>query len=137
MRDAAYAAVGFGVLGFQRAQVRRRELARQLQVEGRLHEARSQLGDLARELDERARPLVSQVVQPLLDDAEARLPPVPRELVSRSRQAARAARGGLLDLLGADAPSTGVEAGRDVLEGGAQGVVEGDPGLPPRGGPQA
>ncbi len=30
LRDAAYIAVGFGVIGFQRAQVARRELARQL-----------------------------------------------------------------------------------------------------------
>lgn len=30
LRDAAYMAVGFGVLGFQRAQVARRELARRL-----------------------------------------------------------------------------------------------------------
>lgn len=30
-RDAAYVAVGFGVLGFQRAQVRRRELRKRLE----------------------------------------------------------------------------------------------------------
>lgn len=30
LRDAAYVAVGFAVIGVQRAQVRRRELARQL-----------------------------------------------------------------------------------------------------------
>ena len=31
-RDAAYVAVGFGVLGFQRAQVRRRELRKRLEA---------------------------------------------------------------------------------------------------------
>ena len=30
LREAAYVLVGFGVIGFQRAQVRRRELARRL-----------------------------------------------------------------------------------------------------------
>ncbi len=30
LREAAYVVVGFGVIGFQRAQVRRREIARQL-----------------------------------------------------------------------------------------------------------
>ncbi len=30
VKDSAYAAVGFGILGFQRAQVRRRELNEQL-----------------------------------------------------------------------------------------------------------
>jgi hypothetical protein len=33
--DAAYVAVGLGVLGFQRAQVRRRELQHQLETQGR------------------------------------------------------------------------------------------------------
>ncbi len=99
MRDAAYTAVGFGVLGFQRAQVRRRQLARQLQVDARLEAARSQLWVLARELDERLEPFVADVLEPFLDDAEARLPPVPREVVSRSRQTARAARSELLRLL--------------------------------------
>ncbi len=33
VKDAAYVAVGFGVLAFQRAQVRRRELEQQLEVQ--------------------------------------------------------------------------------------------------------
>ena len=32
LKDAAYVAVGFGVLAFQKAQVRRRELEKQLAV---------------------------------------------------------------------------------------------------------
>lgn len=32
LRDPAYTAVGFGVLGFQRAQVRRRELTHQIET---------------------------------------------------------------------------------------------------------
>ena len=34
LKDSAYAAIGFGVLGFQRAQVRRRELIEQLDALG-------------------------------------------------------------------------------------------------------
>ncbi|MCU4185693.1 hypothetical protein K6U06_15095 [Acidiferrimicrobium sp. IK] len=34
VKDSAYAAVGFGVLGFQKAQVRRRELIEQLSAQG-------------------------------------------------------------------------------------------------------
>jgi len=35
LTDAAYIAVGFGLLGFQRAQVRRRQLVRQLETAAR------------------------------------------------------------------------------------------------------
>ena len=34
VKDSAYAAIGFGVLGFQKAQVRRRELIEQLNAQG-------------------------------------------------------------------------------------------------------
>lgn len=34
VKDSAYAAIGFGVLGFQKAQVRRRELIEQLSAQG-------------------------------------------------------------------------------------------------------
>jgi hypothetical protein len=51
-RDVAYVAVGLGVLGFQRAQVERRQLQQRLgtdlpHVEGRLADVRSALPDLA------------------------------------------------------------------------------------------
>ncbi len=53
LRDAAYTAIGLGVLGLQRAHVRRREIERQLV-------------ELSRDLDER--------VAPVLDELERRLP---------------------------------------------------------------
>ena len=48
--DAAYVAVGLSVLGFQRAQVRRREL--QQQVEAQLGETGEQLQKLGHLVDE-------------------------------------------------------------------------------------
>nr|MBA2751405.1 hypothetical protein [Actinomycetota bacterium] len=58
VKEAAYVAIGFGVLGFQEAQVRRRALAKQLQdqrpdLESQLAETRSQLAELARQVEQR------------------------------------------------------------------------------------
>ncbi len=47
LRDAAYVAVGFGVLAFQKAQVRRRELEKEF--EGQSNQLREQLAGVARE----------------------------------------------------------------------------------------
>ncbi len=47
LKDAAYVAVGFGVLAFQKAQVRRRELEKQF--EGQSTQLREQLAGVARE----------------------------------------------------------------------------------------
>ncbi|MBW3614752.1 MAG: hypothetical protein KY439_05505 [Actinobacteria bacterium] len=48
LRDAAYVAVGFGVLAFQKAQVRRRELEKQF--ESQSNQWREQVGGVASEL---------------------------------------------------------------------------------------
>ena len=63
LKDAAYVALGLGVLGWQRAQVRRRELAK-----------------LAKDLEHR--------LGPALEDLEERLEPV----VQQARQAAEQLR---------------------------------------------
>ena len=71
-KDSAYAAVGFGVLGFQKAQVRRHELTKQLQAqrksvdeqlrtqrqswEEQLATVERQLTDLAKSIEERVGP---------------------------------------------------------------------------------
>lgn len=75
LRDALYAAVGFGVLGFQQAQLRRRQLQREL-------------ARLAGELDGK--------VEPVLDDLVARLPDDLRPLAAQARDAALRARSVLL-----------------------------------------
>jgi hypothetical protein len=75
LRDSLYTAVGFGVLGFQQAQLRRRELQREL-------------SRLAAEVDEK--------VEPVLDDLVARLPEDLRPLAAGARSAAVKARRSLL-----------------------------------------
>ncbi len=75
LRDSLYTAVGFGVLGLQQAQLRRRELQREL-------------ARLAAEADEK--------LEPVLDDLVARLPEDLRPLAAGARSAALNARRSLL-----------------------------------------
>jgi vacuolar-type H+-ATPase subunit H len=92
-KDAAYVVVGLGVIGWQRAQVRRRDLEQQLrapraqletQVTEAVTEAREQLHKLAKDIEQRLEPVVEQF--------EERLPEQARELVGQARQAAKDAR---------------------------------------------
>ncbi len=108
-RDAAYVAVGLGVLGFQRAQVQRVELQNKLSkdlsdlsLSQRIDEVRqgvssgvadvrqgvskslAQIDDLA----ESAAHFVESTIQPL----EEKLPPAVSELTIRARQQAREVR---------------------------------------------
>ncbi len=80
-RDAAYTAVGFGVLAFQRLQVRRRELVQQ--VGGREGVAR-----FVRQVEE--------AVDPVLDGVEQRLPGQARTAVHRARLAGKTVERALL-----------------------------------------
>ncbi len=73
--DSLYTAVGFGVLGLQQVQLRRRELQREL-------------AKLAAEVDEK--------VEPVLDDLVARLPEELRPIAAGARAAAVNARRSLL-----------------------------------------
>lgn len=58
-RDAAFISVGLGVLAFQRAQVRRREV--QQQVEAQLAGTGEQLQKLTKEVEERLTPVIAQL----------------------------------------------------------------------------
>ena len=75
LRDSLYTAVGFAVLGVQQAQVRRRQLQREL-------------ARLAVEVDGK--------VEPVLDDLVARLPEDLRPLADQARAVADSARRSLL-----------------------------------------
>ena len=75
LRDALYTTVGLAVLGVQQAQVRRRNLQREM-------------ARVAVELEER--------VDPVLDDVEARLPDDLRPLLAGARSAARDVQRSLL-----------------------------------------
>jgi hypothetical protein len=58
-RDAAYISVGLGVLAYQRAQVRRREL--QQQVEAQLAGTGEQLQKLTKQVEGRITPVIAQL----------------------------------------------------------------------------
>jgi len=94
-RDAAYVAVGLGVLGYQRAQVQRVELrnrlSQDLALDQRLDDVRhgvakgiAQIDDLA----ESAAHFVETTFQPI----EEKLPPTVTQLTSRAREQAREVR---------------------------------------------
>lgn len=71
VKDAAYAAVGFGMLGLQRAQVHRVEMTKQLGE--RFSELSVQLGDLARAVEDALVP-VRHEIDERLDGIEEALP---------------------------------------------------------------
>jgi len=99
IKDAAYITIGLGVLGFQRAQVRRHELAKQLETpfktfetqiaEGRktVTESRRTVAELAEHLESYAAPVRTQMAEQL-DAIEAALPQQVQELVKQARQVA-------------------------------------------------
>ena len=70
--DAGYIAIGLGVMGFQQAQVRRRELQERLEsasgcVAECVRDVRGQVAGLADELGTKVEPLVEQVQDRLGD----------------------------------------------------------------------
>jgi hypothetical protein len=88
IKDAAYITIGFGVLAFQKAQVRRREIEKQL--EGQTIDLRAQFSKVADEVEERIEPLV-EAVETSLDQLEERLPEQAREAFKSARTAAKEA----------------------------------------------
>lgn len=99
LKDAAYVAVGIGVISFQRAQVRRQELrkdflGRRKDLEAQVEEYGTKLRGLARDLPTR--------VEPVVKELEGRLPEQAKELVAQARQAATEAQGRLRTRLGLD-----------------------------------
>lgn len=91
-RDAAYVAVGLGVLGFQRAQVQRRQLQRRLapevDLDQRVSEVRAAVATGVQQLDELLEGAV-QAMESTLQPLEDQLPPVAREVAQRVVDQAR------------------------------------------------
>jgi len=87
LKEAAYAAVGLGVLGVQRLQVRRRDVTRQ--VEPQVRDAAQRLQRLASAAD--------QALNPVLERIEGRLPDATRELVHSAHSVVIDARNTILD----------------------------------------
>jgi len=84
LKNATYVTIGFGVLGFQKAQVRRHELTKQLA--GQIAEGRKTVSSLAAQLDGYVVPVRAQV-ETGLDSFEAVLPPPVQDLVGQARAA--------------------------------------------------
>jgi hypothetical protein len=94
LKDTAYVAVGFGVIGFQRAQVRRQELKRQLRQQ------RQQLAGLVKEIDGAVDP-VRQRIEGRLDRIEERLPGQARDVVRTARTLAKGTEEQMRTFIGA------------------------------------
>ena len=107
IKDAAYVGIGFAVLGFQKAQVQRQELKKQL--ESGLGDAKGGFGTLGTSLEDRVK-LVEERIEALgkqgeqlaeeletrlekaLDEVQERLPEQAREVFGQVRGAAKDAR---------------------------------------------
>jgi DNA anti-recombination protein RmuC len=118
MKDTAYVTVGLGVLGFQRAQVARRELSSTLStdstrfqeqlktqvadvtdaVEAQLADFRTQLARAATNLEETLEPVAKQLAG-RLDEVEERLPEQVKAVVASARSVAETAAAQVRSLL--------------------------------------
>ncbi len=94
-RDAAYVAVGLGVLGYQRAQVQRVELqnrlSKDLSLDQRLVEVRQGVTKGIHQIDDLAESAV-QFVETTLQPLEGRLPSSLTVVTTRAREQAREVR---------------------------------------------
>lgn len=100
-RDAVYVVVGLGVLGFQKAQVRRQQLSRQLsdtRVEDRIAEVREGLTKQVKQVDERLEQVIDRL-ETSFEPYEGHLPAQARDLVKQAQTQAREARQQLRTLI--------------------------------------
>jgi DNA anti-recombination protein RmuC len=93
LTDAAHTVIGFGVIGWNKTQVRRRELLKELnaqrhQVETQLDGAKEQLAIAIRHFDARIEP-VRQDIDGQLDKVSERLPEQVREVLESARKILR------------------------------------------------
>ncbi|MBV8159291.1 MAG: hypothetical protein JO265_00045 [Acidimicrobiia bacterium] len=116
VKDAAYVTVGLGVLAFQKAQVARRDLAKQVeaqltqtgeqvkglsqqtseQVKGLSKQASEQVKGLSQQTSEQVKGLSKKVegrIQPVLGQLELTLPAQAKDLVKQARTAAESLQG--------------------------------------------
>lgn len=94
-RDIAYVAVGLGVLGYQRAQVRRVELTRKLprdmSVDEQLHGVRLEVGKGLAQLDDLVE-TATQFVEERMAPVEAQLPSAVSSLTTKALRHSREVR---------------------------------------------
>jgi hypothetical protein len=96
LRDAAYIAIGMGVIGFQRVQTRREDLRKQLQGQREAFESRGAevvklLSDAIKEADARISPVVD-ALEAQVDTVVDRLPAQAKSLIEPAHQASKDAR---------------------------------------------
>lgn len=99
VRETFYVGVGLGVIAFQKAQVQRNELRKQL--EGTVDTAQQGLGESVKTVEERLE-AVEHRIDEVLDDVEEKLPPQARVVLSQARSVAKDARQQLRALVGQD-----------------------------------
>ncbi|MEX2659868.1 MAG: hypothetical protein WD232_09230 [Acidimicrobiales bacterium] len=104
LKDAAYVGIGFGVITFQRAQVQRQEIKKQL--ESQLGEAKSSFSELSETVEDRLKLLEERLeglqgqleavltevegnVDKALDELATRLPEPARDVLTTARTAGR------------------------------------------------
>jgi hypothetical protein len=102
-RDAAYVVVGLGVLGFQRAQVRRQELQKRLaeprtQIQGTLGDVRGEVTKRVKDVDDAVEHVIVRIEASLVP-IEERLPVPARDLVKQAHAQAREVRQQLRKLI--------------------------------------
>jgi hypothetical protein len=94
-RDAAYVAVGLGVLGYQRAQVHRVELQNRLSkdfsLDQRVDEVRHGVAKGYRQIDDLAE-TAAQFVEATLQPLEEKLPASVTHVTAKAREGAREVR---------------------------------------------
>jgi hypothetical protein len=96
LRDAAYIAIGMGVIGFQRAQTRRQDLQKQFDEQRAAFESRGAevvklLNDAIKQADARLSPVVD-ALEAQVDTVVDRLPAQAKSLIEPAHQASKDAR---------------------------------------------
>ena len=103
-RDAAYVAVGLGVLGYQRAQVQRVELQNRLSqdfsLDQRTDDVRQGVAKAFQQIDDLAES-AAHFVETTLQPIEEKLPPTVTQLTSKAREQAREVRTQIRQLVNA------------------------------------
>jgi exonuclease VII small subunit len=88
-RDSFYVTVGLGVIAFQKAQVQRQDLRKQL--EESVGGAQQGVSDSVKTIEERLEAVETRI-DGVLDDVEEKLPPQARLVLSQARGVAKDAR---------------------------------------------
>lgn len=103
VKDGLYVTIGLGVIAFQKAQVQRQEL--QKQVESNLSGTRALVGESLKTVQERLEAVESRI-DGVLDDVEQQLPEQARAVMRQARDVAKDTRSQLLELVEVDSSTT-------------------------------